>query len=291
MGTRSTGGVRAGGSPGWGRGGFPAPGGRSRFPRPGARGSCGFCGGGGNAGSQNPSSAHTRGEKHNTGCPGGAVPQFPTAQGPRVGSWPREKGGGGISSPCGVGGRTRVGTAPGPLPTPKPAWERLVPPPVGTSPAGTQTPGTSHVLLQIVIFFSFNRYKNRLWNRFRSGSPSGLSAKPGTGVASPSPQTIIYPLKKQLACTKAPSRCSPGVCRVTAAAKRKTKPGSMSSPRCAAPVPGHLGAVPTVPAAKRGSSSRSRCARPASHRPPARPRLSLLPCPPLRPGGSFLLSG
>lgn len=82
------------GDPRAGGGGVSRPGvGRSRFPRPGARGSCGFCGRGGvwNAESQNPSSTPTRGEKHNAASPGGkAVPQFPTAQRPCVGSWPRE---------------------------------------------------------------------------------------------------------------------------------------------------------------------------------------------------------
>lgn len=193
--------------------------------------------------------------------------------------WRREAGE--SPPPAAWGGQTRVGTAPGPLPTPKPAWERLVPPPVGTFLAGTQTPGTSHILLQIIIYFFFNRYKNRLWNRLRSGSPSGLSAKTGTAVASPSPQTIIYPLQKQRVCTKAPCAAVPAAVeslmpqkqnqnqapRRPRAAQRPSRATSARSPRPhAAPRPGALGQRPTGPRRGRGSAScraHRRCARAA----------------------------
>lgn len=227
------------------------------------------------------------GGKHNAASPGwGPCLSFPRPRGHAWGlghgSCFLEKGGGGISSPCGVGGAKHGWEPPrGPSPPRNPPgsgwsrrpWERLR--------QQRRHPALHTFLLQTIIYFFFNRYKNRLWNRFRSGSPSGLSAKTGTAAASPSPQTIIAPLQKQRLCTKAPCAAVPAAVeslmpqkqnqnqapRRPRAAQRPSRATSARSPRPpAAPRPGAPGQRPTGP------------------------RLRLLPCPPPRPGGSFLLS-
>lgn len=141
-----------------------------------------------------------------------------------------------------------------PPPGPPPAHAACVcrmPPPHGPQlqqSQGKQTPLASDILLQITWDFFLNQYKNRLWNRLSSGSPSGLECKKlDTGITGPSLQTIIYPLEK--AVCKTPSPCSPHLCPVTDA-KQKT---SHAFHLLTTPVPGLLGTVPQVPAAKHNS--------------------------------------